>query len=601
MKTHKTTIAGVVTLIVMLLILTALSSSTQTISSRNLRNNPSKLGSYILSAYNGGATNVNVPPGTYTLTAASGEQFAAHLSNIKNLRITLTGVTLLSGPNTPFIFLENCSNVMIVGGIFRHSPIPFSQGKVIAISSSRASVDIAVSGGYPTNLTDSSYFPGNGWFNVFDPVSRSWKPGITDIQYSSIQSLGSGTFRFALQGALDSNTPLKVGDLAAWRGNGAPDVYLYGCASCGIQGATFQSSSGFAVFELTGAGQNIYSSITVQRGPVPSGGSESPLLSANANGIHSEWMANGPKISNCNISYTGDDAIAVTGVHSIVLRTSGNTLLVAAPGSDFCYPGDILHLYDSNEGWIADAAITGVTSASDPGTGVNYPPSFDRLYKGNSVFLNVQLNQAPSETAAYAANGSKQGAGFLISGCSVLNNRARGIIIKSSNGVIESNSVTGSTWTGIALVPEFQDWVEADYSRNITIRNKTISNQGTWQDSGYWMAGALTIAEFSYDTSYYPLPGGHLNITVSGNTFSGNNGANIVLSSARNVTFSDNTFSNPMTAYSDKGYWCGVDPGALYWVTQSSGITIQNNTIMNQGPYLRTVLSATATANVTVK
>ena len=56
-----------------------------------------------------------------------------------------------------------------------------------------------------------------------------------------------------------------------------------------------------------------------------------------------------------------------------------------------------------------------------------------------------------------------------------------------------------------------------------------------------------------------------------------------------------------MTAYSDKGYWCGVDPGALYWVTQSSGITIQNNTIMNQGPYLRTVLSATATANVTVK
>jgi len=600
-KCMKATLRGLFPVLLSVLFLALLSLQGQAASvvgpiGASLTSSPSSLQKSILASVAAGQTKVTVSPGTYTVKVPSGQDHVVHLANVSNLEIVLTGVTLISGPQAPFFFFENCSNVTVTGGTFRHDTVPFSQGTVTAVSTAKGTVDVQIAAGYPTTLTNASYFPSNGWFNVFSAATRNWKAGIGDVWYSGIKSLSGGKFRFTVTSGLDGLVPLQVGDLVALRGTVNDDCYLYGCGGMKINGAVFQSSCGFAVHELTGAGGNRYT-FALQRGPAPSGASDLPLFASNADGFHSEGVAKGPTLTNCSIAYCDDDAIAIGGGHGVVLA-SGGTLTFAALGASYCAAGDVLHLYDAEEGLLGDATVTLVSCSASSG-GLPLPSNFD-AYAGASdlTFFTVTLDKSVGNVG-YVANASRQGAGFLVQGCTVLNNRERGLLIKASNGTIQNNTITGSTVSGIALVPEMQDWVEADYSRNVTISGNTIAGVGIWQDPGEWIAGALTIAEFDTATGVYvPLPGGHRSVTVSGNTFTGNLGANVVVSSAQNVSFLNNCFVNPMPAATTRGYWPGVDYTALYWITESTGVTISGNVVSNPGTAMKHVVTATATAQV---
>lgn len=53
------------------------------------------------------------------------------------------------------------------------------------------------------------------------------------------------------------------------------------------------------------------------------------------------------------------------------------------------------------------------------------------------------------------------------------------MLIKASNGIVDSSLVEGSTMFGIFLGPEYY-WAEAGYVSNVTLSNNKIVDVAIW-------------------------------------------------------------------------------------------------------------------------
>jgi hypothetical protein len=141
-------------------------------------------------------------------------------------------------------------------------------------------------------------------------------------------------------------------------------------------------------------------------------------------------------------------------------------------------------------------------------------------------------------------------------------------------------------------------WNEADYARNVVIRHNTLINCDYYHQPGSAQTGALTVAAFE-NRQFVPLPGGHQNITIEDNTFQNDDGTNILITSAQNVTIKDNHFVAPMQNETIRGTANHIDPGALITLKECSGVAITGNTLTNPGPYFKKEIDADPTASGT--
>ena len=83
---------------------------------------------------------------------------------------------------------------------------------------------------------------------------------------------------------------------------------------------------------------------------------------------------------------------------------------------------------------------------------------------------------------------STDGSGFAVVNNTIGNLRGRGIICKSSNGVIADNTLFNLPVVALMLAPE-QDWGEADFVHNLLVINNVINSNG----SGIWLGSSPDI------------------------------------------------------------------------------------------------------------
>lgn len=552
----------------------------------------------ILEAHAAGHRAVRIPPGTYRLAAAAGAGPCLQFSGLRDLVIDASGVTFLCGERRKVtLVFEDCERVVLRGAVFRHDPVPFSQGTVVALDPERKHVDVRVDRGYPSDLDDEEFFfGGHGMMiNLFDPRTREFKRDTADVGFERLERLGPDVFRFHLPGAWSAGFPMAVGDLAAWRGRLSADVFLNRCAEMRMEDLVFLSASGFCIHENGGEGGNFYR-YAVRRGPVPEGASEAPLLSANADAFHSSNVRRGPVLEGCHFEHMDDDGIPIHGTYAMILAADAGRLVLAARSRDYLREGDVLRIYDPSGAETGAAEVRRVRKLKDYSP-PQPPPKAFRLYQdpGSLTYLEVELDHSvPAEFSGLASNASAQGNGFVIRNCVIRNHRARGMLIKAGDGLIENCLVEGSTMGGIVLSPEMTYWNEADYARNVVIRNTTIRDVGIWRQSWNPMAGALTIAAFEHDR-FVPRPGGHRGILVENCRFENNDGPNVVISSAEDVLLRNNVFAQAMRREAPRGSKRGVEEGVLVWVTESRQVRVEGSTVENPGPCLRSDLRTTAT------
>jgi hypothetical protein len=542
----------------------------------------------IAEAWKASAKKVVIPPGTYRIAApAQGAHLQFH--DVSDFEIDARGVTFVFADQTRGgIEFRNCHNVTLRGATIRFETLPFTQGVVEAIAPDGRWYDLRIEEGYPRNFDDSDYFPPQPTGYLFDPKTRWWKRGVLDCYGEKVERLGPDKFRIYWKRPLGPDVhPVAIGDLMGFRGSGWHNITVLGCSGMNLTGVTITSAGLFAVWEGHGGGPNHYS-VTVKRGPRPAGAKTDPLFSSTADAFHSTNMRKGPVLENCYFESMPDDGIAIHGTYSFVLQAEGNRIVI---NKNSFQPGDPLRLFDP----MGRPAGEAVVKALKPLAAFQTTQKSRRITRGDSTrgpYWELMLDRELKADFDYlASNPAAMGSGYIARNNTIRNHRARGMLLKADNGLVEGNTIDGSTMGGIVITPEFW-WSEACYSRNIVVRNNLVKNVAYWQRP--W-AGFILAA---LDKDPVP-PGGHQNIVVEGNTFESINGVNMFLSSATGVVVRNNRFLNPQRDdVPINGKQWGVDSGSLIFVTQAEDVTFEGNTVSGLGPVTKTFIQTTETAHV---
>jgi hypothetical protein len=545
-------------------------------------------------AYRAGLRQVVIPPGLYPVAADPQTGAHLHFAKMKDFSIDAAGVTLVfttRGKNS--IDFNQCTGVTLRGATLLRAMLPFSQGRIMAISADRKTAGVQVSSGYPADFDDVRYFDKIG-LNLYDSATRMWKDDCWSKE--KFERTGPSMFRFHAGRALDPAAGWVVGAAVAWRGAGGSDVSLTNCSGMKILDITIKGGAGFCVHENGGDGHNYYR-YTVTYSARPAGATEDPLMSSNADAFHSDGVRHGPTLEDCHFEGMNDDGIPIHGAYALVEASSGNQITLKVRNSPFCATGDRLRFLDDQGALAGEAKVVSfqTLSAYQP----SQPPPRDlRLFQTpgpRDSYEEVTLDQPVSAKFGWLiANADANGDGFVIRRCTVRNNRARGMLIKASDGLIENCTVEGSSMGGIVIAPEMEYWNEADYARNLVVRNNVVRHCIYVNQPQSSQAGAITVD--AYDNHHFvQLPGGHRNILIEGNTVENVDGPNLVISSVQGVMVQNNRFIHSMWHASERGRALGVDSSALIWLTESSDVHLTGNLLVNPGPFLKSNIVATPT------
>jgi hypothetical protein len=282
-----------------------------------------------------------------------------------------------------------------------------------------------------------------------------------------------------------------------------------------------------------------------------------------------------------------DDAIAIHGTYSLVLRSAGSELIVA--GGSF-QPGDTVVLTDRDQRPVSTARVASVSLEEN----FESPRKSERktvvdLTRGPYYRLTLD-HPVDAEFDDLLANDSATGNGFVVRRNVIRNHRARGILLKASDGLVEENVIDGSSIGGIVISPEFE-WAEAGFSRNVVIRRNKISNVGY---SSYSM-GAIAIGAWDADHGRPVAAQGHSRITLEGNSIANISGPSIAITSARGVTVRANQFSTIQTRKPWTPAGWRMDSGAVIWLAECLDVRFENNRIDHLGPFARLLIENVTT------
>lgn len=553
---------------------------------------PEQFQAEIIKAYKAGEKSIEIPAGVYKISTASAYPHL-QFTDMKNLEVDARGVTFVfTGRGQGGIQFKNCRNVKFSGAILQKETLPFTQGVIDAVAADKKSYDFKVDKGYPTDFDNPRFFDAAAFGSLFDSKTRWWKSGATDVGGVRTERLAPDRFRLHQQGPLSPAQLPAVGDLVAFRGRGDQMLILSNCSKVEIRDVTINSSGGFAIYESDGEGPNYYS-VTVKRGPRPAGADVDPLLSSTADGFHSARMRQGPLLENCYFEATHDDAIAIHGGYSLVLQAKSSTLIISTNPYNLntFRQNDPLRLFDSFGNLVGEAIVKDIQPIATFRTDKKSRRATRVDMMAGPYFQLTLDRELPADFDYFVSNPNGCGRGYIIRNNTIRNHRARGMLLKADDGLVENNTIDGSTHGGIIITPEFW-WNEACYSRNVVIRKNTIRNVAYLDHP--WAAMVVAAIDKNPIAS-----GGHRNITIEDNTFDSLNGTNLFISSAIGVKVTRNRFVNPqrLNVALMNSSW-GVEDGSLAFVTQSEDVQFEGNVVIGRGPLTKKLVQITPSSKV---
>ncbi|MGO9108272.1 MAG: right-handed parallel beta-helix repeat-containing protein [Thermoguttaceae bacterium] len=406
----------------------------------------------LLTAYQQGARDLTIAPGTYKLPNA--DRNGIQLVGWHDATIHAIGVTIIfeDAAHRP-VLLKGCSNVLLEGATLQFAGISFTQGRIKAIGADAKGkyCDWQIDAGYPTNIR-----PNRSTFNVIDRQTRLLKVGTGDCDAREAEALGAGLIR--LRQARELLARVAVGDWLVTRAlGGSSIVQLDGCKGCTMKEVTLRNSGFAAFFETGGEGGHRYLGCRVARGPKPPGATEEPLISCGADGFHSAGTRIGPTFERC--TWEGvllDDCIAIHGSFQKVIRAEGTTLILERGNRGNFAVNEPVRI-SSNHGFFGQAKCVALRNLRSP-----------------ENVLELTLDHAMAAPAdAKAGNPERCGKGYKILDCTLGNTRSRGILVKGDDGIIQGCTIEGCGMSAVSIGPEYW-WNEADYCWKVTVAGNTF-------------------------------------------------------------------------------------------------------------------------------
>ncbi|MEO0586621.1 MAG: hypothetical protein AAF078_03185 [Planctomycetota bacterium] len=536
----------------------------------------------VLNAYNAGLPSVTIAPGDYEVGSINSANTILTFNGLSDFTIHAEDVKFIAKELKQVLRFNSASNLVVNGLTVDYDPLPFTQGTIVAKSPNNTSFTVEVHDGYDA-------YTGSTRAILYDAATADVKPNTQSRFGFNATQIGSD--RISVTGAAIGDS-MAVGDLVTLTREADIEIphAIRVANSTGVtmNDITIHASTSFALFESSG-GSNSYNRYTVTPGPAPAPNGPARLLSANADGFHSKYTAVGPQVNQATIRAQGDDGVAISAAFLPVGQDNagGNTLTVASRGTNIfehLQIGDTVRVYDAESGTTSEAAVTGV--AVD--TGVDWAAvraqEFPDLNTNASSYTTgyvLTLDRNVSADAGdFISNPGRNAAGFSVVDSTVENHRARGILIKASDGEISGNTVDGSTIGGIVVTPEPFLWLESDFSTNVDIIGNTVRNTGQGvTGSNLLQTGAISVVGPADWTG-----AAHANIRIEDNVVENATGANLLISDANGVTVSNNFFINPNQTAGGNGQSNGIDTEAVIWIDDADQVDLADNWVSNPGP-----------------
>ncbi|MCL5269513.1 MAG: glycoside hydrolase family 55 protein [bacterium] len=301
---------------------------------------------------------VELGEGVYRVTTGANRSNAFAIQNARGLTIRGAGVRtqlIMGDPRIAGFSIRNCEGVWLKSFIYDHDPVPFTQGRIAAVSAAAGTFDLELDEGYPS-LTEPWFKeipqPKMRWGMIFDPRERRLKAGAPDnVLIDDYAPLGGRLWRLSTQAryALEAMTP---GDRFVYLARGGGSMAgFWQSRECGVEDVTVHASPTCAVV----CAQS--DAVTVRRLAVRFKPGSTRLITTDADGLHCQQARVGPLMEDCYFEGIADDAINVYAVAQVVSRVLSPTRIVVSRFHEI-RPGDLLQILNPREGpWAVGSGV----------------------------------------------------------------------------------------------------------------------------------------------------------------------------------------------------------------------------------------------------
>lgn len=550
---------------------------------------PADLRSLIAAAIAGGQEKAIIPPGVYRLAPEPGTAAVLFIRGAHDLEIAADGATLVCTRLARAIAMNDCRNVTIRGLTVDYDPLPFTQGTVTSAAEDKGWIDVRLHDGYPAKPYHR--------IDLVDPKTRFRKRGMPFLWGTKAEMVGPSTVRITLKGIGDA---AQVGDLASLSTGPEPGfapqaISIENSAGTTLDRVTIHSAPGMGIVDAGGEGGTHLMNCRVVPGPRPAGATEERLLTTSWDAILHKTMRKGPLVEGCVIESAGDDSWSVASSDYLVVNREGNAV-VLVPRDEWAAgqlrAGDRLRTANDSP----EVVIREVKAAAVKDAGLA-PQVLDRLaaarqwtlwHVGRRCAVATLDRPPPFDVGQSVFCPDRQESGFVFRNNRV-HSSGRGALVKASDGLIENN-IFDCAHAAVTVCPEVPGEAAAGI-RNLVIRANTIVGTGYFCPAPWsTQAGAISISAGLNGKTLRP-PGVFDHIVIEGNTFRGVSGANIVVTSARDVLIKGNRFAaTHETAPPATGRAYGIDQAAVIWLGPCDGVRLEDNVIERMGPFGRRAL-----------
>ena len=492
---------------------------------------------FIDAALKTGDTHVRVEPGRYRVKPTRSQHFV--LRGLANVVIDCTGVEMICTETTRALTIIDCENVTLRGLTIDYDPLPFTQGRITALSPDKRVHEVTLSDGYPRAQAAK-----NEKYEIFRPDTRLLRRDCPQLE--AVEVIDDARLRLTKAGGGPKDAE-EVGDIVviaaahAPGGSAAHAIECRGGRKVILEDVTVHASNCFGFLE-TDCEATTYRRCRYDRRPPETDlvAREPRIRSGNADAFHSKQATVGPRYLECVARFMGDDAVNICGDYHLVMGCAGQKLRVLAKHALNLRAGDVAELVSFDGRRLPDATIVAVRDAApispDEAAWLE-PQRMDERLRTNAGGLlskgyEVELDRdVDLPRGSVIASTRAMGNDFVIDRCTFGFNRSRGILIKASHGTITDCTLQGSQIVGILVAPEWW-WLESGSSSDLRISGNAILDCPTPGIVVEAVAGNGQIAP----------AGAHRNISIVGNTFSHVAIPYILCTSTEGLTLHDNRF-----------------------------------------------------------
>ncbi len=469
-----------------------------------------------------GKKEIIVPAGRYEVEDKGG----AHLvfRGVEGVTIKAYDVDLVCKQTSCAILIVECKNFKIEGLRVDYDPLPFTQGKIVAMSDDKMVHEIEIFDGYP----DTSRLSVNK-YEIFDQNTRRLK--VDTYSMEKIEPISKTRFKAykAKHCMYRKFQNEEIGDIvvtasSSEKGRGGHAIYISYSKDVTLKDINLYASCSFGFFDYASEGL-VYDTCRVLRretGDIAKRANPR-VRSLNADGFHSKISKKGPTYLNCETGWNGDDSIAINGTYHLVIGSKGNKLRVISNRNPLNIDeGDRVEIFKT-DGSVEYATVKSVLPAAkitEEEEKWLYSLPIYPGFKEHKTFksgFEVELDrEIDVPRRSMILNANMIGNGFKIKGGKFGNNRSRGLIIKCGHGVIEGATIEAAWMESIKIAPEWF-WFEGGHTENLVIKNNvikcgagpaiTINSPKVNLKEGFGPAGAhRNIAILNNKISYVSLP-----------------------------------------------------------------------------------------------